>query len=338
MSRLNGHQHILDIEEAAQAAGTSISEIIPGLLPGKAIGQRPIDLVGNTPLLRLPNLEADLPHKVELYAKAEWFNPGGSVKDRPALAMIEEAEQGGQLAAGKGILDATSGNTGIGLALMGALKGYRVILCVPRNISIQKQRALRAYGAELVLTDPMEGTDGAQRVAKELYARHPDAYWYSDQYNNPANLQAHYRTTGPEIYKQTGGRVTHFVAGLGTSGTFMGVGRFLKAVNPSVQLISMQPDSPLHGLEGLKHMATALVPGIYDPSLADDQLEVATENAQMMVRKIAHEEGLLVGPSSGAALVAALETANALERGVVVTVFPDAGDRYLHEKFWEEGP
>lgn len=338
MSRFNGRQHVAEIEEAAAAAGTTISEIIPGMAPGKALGQRPIDLVGNTPLLRLPNIEADLPHKVELYAKAEWFNPGGSVKDRPALGMVEEAEQSGQLSQGTAILDATSGNTGIGLALMGALKGYRVTLSVPRNISIQKQRALRAYGAELVLTDPLEGTDGAQRVAKELHARHPDHYWYSDQYNNPANWQSHYRTTGPEIYRQTGGKVTHFIAGLGTSGTFVGVGRFLKAVNPFVKLISVQPDSPLHGLEGLKHMPSALVPGIYDPSLSDGQLEVATENAQMMVRKIAHEEGLLVGPSSGAALVAALETANCLDRGVVITVFPDAGDRYLHEKFWEEEP
>jgi cysteine synthase B len=294
-----------------------------------------LDQIGNTPLLRLERL-AELPAGVELYAKAELCNPGGSVKDRPALNMIRDGEQTGKLAPGKVILDATSGNTGIAYAMIGAARGYRVQLCLPANASQERKRILRAYGAEVILTDPAEGSDGAIRKCRELYFRNPDKYFYPDQYNNPANWLAHYETTGPEIWRQTEGRITHFVTGLGTSGTFMGVGRRLREFSPSVRLISMQPDSGFHGLEGLKHMATAIVPGIYDPTLADANLTVETEEAYEVVKRLAREEGLLVGISSGANVAAALRVARDLERGVVVTVFCDSADKYLSEHFWEE--
>jgi cysteine synthase B len=305
----------------------------------KGSGERHLlDLVGNTPLLRLQRVTRELAAGVSVYAKAEWFNPGGSVKDRPALNMILDGERTGRLTEDKIILDATSGNTGIAYAMVGAARGYRVRLALPASASPERKRILKVYGAELVITSPQEGSDGAIREARRLFAEEPERYFYADQYNNPANWQAHYHGTGVEIWEQTGGSVTHFVAGLGTSGTFMGTSRRLKECNPAIRVISFQPDSPFNGLEGLKHMATAIVPGIYDPALADRDLEVGTEEAQEMTRRLAREEGLLVGVSAGAAAMAALKVASALEEGVVVTVFPDAGDKYLSERFWDEGP
>jgi len=292
------------------------------------------ELVGNTPLLKLRNLTRHL-QAVKIYAKAEWFNPGGSVKDRPALNMILDGERRGALVPGKTILDATSGNTGIAYAWIGASKGYKVRLALPQNASEERKRILRTYGADLVLTSPLEGSDGAIREARRLYAENPDEYFYPDQYNNPANWKAHYESTALEIWEQTGGGVTHFVAGLGTSGTFVGVGRRLKELNPEIRIISFQPDSPFHGLEGLKHMPTSIVPGIYDPELADENLEIGTEAAHDCARRLGREEGLLVGVSAGAALAAALEVAGNTDSGVVVTVFPDGGDKYLSEKFWD---
>lgn len=294
-----------------------------------------IDLIGNTPLLRMRRIVPRNP-KIEIYAKAEWYNPGGSVKDRPAYNMILEGERTGKLTPDKTILDATSGNTGIAYAMIGAACGYRVTLCLPMNANEERKRLLRAFGANLVLTDPRQSSDGAILKARELYAENPDRYFYPDQYNNPANWQAHYASTGPEIWRQTHERITHFVTGLGTSGTFMGVGRFLREVAPHVKLISMQPDVPFHGLEGLKHMETAIVPGIYDPTLADDRMEVSTEDAHAMVKRLAREEGILVGISSAANLCAALRLAETLDEGVIVTIFCDNGDRYLSERFWEE--
>lgn len=293
-----------------------------------------VDLIGNTPLIRLQRIERDCPG-VELYAKAEWQNPGGSVKDRAAARMIAEGERSGALRPGKIVLDATSGNTGISYAMLGAAKGFRVTLCLPTNATSERKRTLRAYGAELVLTNPLEGSDGAIRKARELFAGDPDRYFYSDQYNNDANWRAHYETTGVEILEQTAGRITHFVAGLGTSGTFVGTGRRLREADRDIQLISVQPDSPLHGLEGLKHMESAIVPGIYDPALADDSLFVSTERSYTLVRRLATEEGLLVGVSSGAALAASLDIAGQLRHGVIVTIFPDGGSKYLSEEFWE---
>jgi cysteine synthase B len=293
------------------------------------------ELVGNTPLLRLNNIVRDL-GDVEIYAKAEWFNPGGSVKDRPALNMILDGERSGKLTSGKIILDATSGNTGIAYAWIGAAKGYRVRLALPQNASEERKRILSAFGAELVLTNPLEGSDGAIREARRLYDENPGLYFYPDQYNNPANWRAHYETTALEIWRQTGGRVTHFVAGLGTSGTFVGTTRRLKELNPNVRAVSFQPDSPFHGLEGLKHMATAIVPGIYDRSIADDDYGVTTEDAHECARRLGRNEGLLVGVSAGAALACALKIAEGIASGVIVTIFPDGGDKYLSERFWEK--
>jgi len=291
--------------------------------------------VGNTPLLKLERI-ARAYRPVEIYAKAEWFNPGGSVKDRPALNMILEGERTGTLPPGKTILDATSGNTGIAYAMIGANRGYKVMLCLPANASQERKRIMRAYGAELVLTNPSLSTDGAIEKARELHRSDPERFFYPDQYNNEANWKAHYETTGPEILRQTEGHLTHFVAGLGTAGTFVGTGRRLREFNPSIRLISFQPDSGFHGLEGLKHLGTAIVPGIYDPSLADEDLAVSTEEAYRMVRALAREEGLLVGISSGAALVACFQLAARLREGKIVTIFPDSGDKYLSERFWEE--
>jgi S-sulfo-L-cysteine synthase (O-acetyl-L-serine-dependent) len=293
-----------------------------------------LDLIGNTPLIQLNNLVEN--PRVEIYGKAEWANPGGSVKDRPALKMIREGERTGALTRDKTIIDATSGNTGIAYAMIGAALGYRVKLCLPRNASEERKRILRAYGSELVPTDPLSGSDGAIIAARGIVAADPEKYFYPDQYNNPANWQAHYETTGVEIFEQTGGRLTHFVAGLGTSGTFMGAGRRLRELNPTVELISMQPDSPFHGLEGLKHMQTAIVPGIYQPSLADHQIEVSTEDSYAMVKRLAREEGWLVGISAGANLVAATKVADRIEEGVIVTILCDDGSKYLGEKFWED--
>jgi len=272
---------------------------------------------------------------VELYAKAEWQNPGGSVKDRAAARMILDGESTGLLTPKRTILDATSGNTGIAYAMVGAARGYKVALCLPENASPERKLILRALGAELRLTSPLEGTDGAIREARRLYASDPDRYFYPDQYNNDANWKAHYDTTAPELIEQTSGKLTHFVAGLGTSGTFVGTGRRLRKFNPAIKLISFQPDAAFHGLEGLKHMASAIVPGIYDPTLADEDLRIDTERAYRMVRRLAREEGLLAGISSGAAVAAMLDVAKSLDRGIIVTVFPDGAEKYLNEPFWD---
>ena len=295
-----------------------------------------LDLVGNTPLVRLTAVTAGLPEGVTVSGKAEMFNPGGSVKDRPGLAMIRDGIARGLLTPGKTILDATSGNTGIAYAMVGAALGYPVELCMPRNASEERKRILRAYGASFVLTAPAEGSDGAIREARRRYAADPERYFYPDQYNNDANWRAHYETTAPEIWEQTGGAVTHFVAGLGTSGTFMGVGRRLRELNPAIELIAMQPDGPFHGLEGLKHMGTAIVPGIFDADLADQNLTVSTEEAHAMVKRLAREEGLMAGISAAANVVAALRVAERLDAGTVVTIFCDGADKYLSESFWED--
>ena len=294
-----------------------------------------IELIGNTPLVRLRRFEEGL-RGVQLYAKMEGQNPAGSVKDRPAARMILEGERSGALKPGKVILDATSGNTGIAYAMIGASRGYSVKLCMPENVTPERKRIVRAYGAEIVKTDPLEGSDGAIRMARTLYEESPDLYFYPDQYNNDGNWRAHFDTTGPEIIDQTDGRLTHFVAGLGTSGTFMGVGRRLRAFNPSIKLISVQPDSPLHGLEGLKHMESAIVPGIYDPRLADADIRVTTEEAHELTRQLAVQEGLLVGISSGANLAGALRVARHADDALIVVIFCDGGDKYLSERFWEE--
>ncbi len=286
--------------------------------------------IGGTPLIRFRRVVSDLPMGVEVCVKAEHLNPGGSVKDRPALAMILAGERSGQLRPGMTILDATSGNTGIAYAMIGSSRGYQVTLCLPKNAGSQRKHILRSFGVEIIETDPLMSTDGAQLIARELFEREPDRYFYPDQYNNDANWRAHYDGTAPEIWAQTEGRITHFLAGLGTSGTFVGTVRKLKELNPAIQAVSMQPDFPLHGLEGLKHMATAMVPGIYDPALADESMEVATEDAADMVRRLAREEGLFVGPSSGANVFAALRLARTLPSGsVVVTIVCDGGERYL---------
>ena len=301
-------------------------------------GEHLLDRIGNTPLLRLDRIGAEFPN-VEFCAKAEWFNPGGSVKDRAALSMIRDGERRGDLRPGKVILDATSGNTGIAYAMIGAALGYRVKLCLPSSASPERKNILHAYGVDIVYTPGDEGTDGAIRRVKQVYACAPGKYFYPDQYSNPANPAAHYSTTAREMWEQTGGRITHFLAGLGTSGTFVGVSRRLKEFNPNIRCISMQPDSGFHGLEGLKHMATAIVPKIYDSKLADEDVAVQTEDAQKMVKRLAREEGVLAGVSSGAALVACFDIARRLtqaEHAVIVTVFPDSGEKYLSERFWSE--
>ena len=290
--------------------------------------------IGNTPLLRLERI-GELPRGVELYAKAEHLNPSGSVKDRAASAIIRDAAKSGALDAGKTILDATSGNTGIAYAMIAAARGVHVTLCLPASSNIERKRMLKIYGAELIETDPLQGTDGAQRRARELAAQEPEKYFYADQYNNPNNWRAHYETTGPEIWEQTDGRVTHFLAGLGTSGTFVGTVRRLRELRPDIKAIAMQPDSPWHGLDGLKHLPTAIVPGIYDPELINETVTVRTEDAQKMIVRLAREEGLFVGVSSGANVLAALRLARELPPGsVVVTVLCDRGERYLSEDIW----
>jgi cysteine synthase B len=305
-----------------------------------------VDLIGYTPLIRLRRITRHLPESIEIYGKAEWFNPGGSVKDRPAWNIVRTAIERGELRGSKRLLDATSGNTGIAFAMIGAALGFGVTLCVPANVSTERKRILKAYGAEVIYTDPLESSDGAIRKARELYALHPDRYYYADQYNNPANWQAHYETTGVEIWQQTEGRITHFVAGLGTTGTFVGVGRRLREYRRDIQLIALQPDSPFHGLEGLKHLETAIVPGIYDPTLADANLAISTEDAYAMARRLAREEGLLVGVSAAAAVVGSLRVAEAIlhdaetrgeePRAVIVTILCDSADKYLSERFWDD--
>lgn len=292
--------------------------------------------IGNTPLLRLAKVSTECPG-VSLFAKAEWFNPGGSVKDRPALNMILEGERTGQLTRSKILLDATSGNTGIAYAMIGAVRGYRVRLVVPENIGYERKRILEAYGAELVFSDAREGSDGAITLARKMAANDPTLYFYPDQYSNPANWQSHYKTTAMEIYLQTQKHVTHFVAGMGTSGTFTGIGRRLKALIPGVRVIAMQPESPMHGLEGMKHYASSIIPAIYDSGLADRFVEVSTEEAQLMVKRLACEEGLLAGISAGGNVAAALKVGKGLKSGTVVTVLCDGGMKYMSERFWDNG-
>lgn len=297
------------------------------------------DAIGNTPLLRLAHIEEKygLSPGVELYAKAEYFNPSGSVKDRAALYMIRDGERRGLLTSGKIILDASSGNTGIAYAMIGAALGYRVEICLPSGASPERKRLLRLYGATIVDTPAADGSDGAILEARRRFAGQPGRYFYPDQYNNPANWQAHYYGTAPEIWRQTEGCITHFVAVVGTGGTFMGAARRLKSFNPSIEVVEVQPDSAFHGLEGMKHMPTAIVPGIYNPRLADRRLTVETEAAQAMTRSLARSEGVLAGPSGGADVLAAVKVAQNLHSGVIVTVLPDGGSRYLQDSFWEEG-
>ncbi len=306
---------------------------------GARLGERLLDQVGHTPLLRIERVGAEFAPAVQVLAKAEWFNPGGSVKDRAAYSMIRDGERNGNLHPGKIILDATSGNTGIAYAMLGAARGYKVKLCLPSSASPERIKILQAYGVELVMTPGNEGTDGAIRRVRDIYKSEPEKYFYPDQYSNAANPDAHYKSTAPEIWEQTRGEITHFVAGLGTSGTFIGTSRRLKELNPKIRCISMQPDSGFHGLEGLKHMATAIVPKIYDSKLADEDLAVRTEDAQRMVKRLAREEGILAGVSSGGALCACFDVARRLlpgERAVIVTIFPDSGEKYLSERFWSE--
>jgi cysteine synthase B len=293
-----------------------------------------LEQIGNTPLLRFVNITKEF-DRVEIYGKAEWFNPGGSVKDRPALRMIEEGERSGALTHDRVILDSSSGNTGIAYALIGAVKGYRVELAVPRNVSRERKRILQAYGAHVIYTDPLAGSDGAIREAHRRYQADPEKYFMPDQYNNPANWQAHYDTTGLEIIEQTKERITHFVAGVGTSGTLMGTGRRLREFNPRIQIAAVLPAEDLHGIEGLKHMETAIVPGIWNEQFPDLKLTVRTEDAYIMARRLALEEGILVGQSGGAAVYAALELARQVSGGVIVTILPDAGDRYFSTGLWE---
>jgi cysteine synthase B len=296
-----------------------------------------LGLIGETPLLRLERITAHLAPGVGLYAKAEWFNPGGSVKDRPAAAILQHALDSGALGDGRTLIDSTSGNMGISYATLGTSLGLRVCLAVPANVSPERLAILRAHGVELHLTDPTEGTDGARLVAAELARREPDRFFFADQYGNPANWQSHFHTTGPEILRQTQGRVSHFVAGLGTTGTMTGVGRFLRQAVPDIRLIAVQPDGPIHGLEGLKHLPTALVPEIFDPRVPDETVVVDTESAYAMARRLARLEGLLVGVSAAAAADAALRVAERLESGTVVVIFPDSGLKYLGASFWSAG-
>jgi cysteine synthase B len=303
------------------------------------LGQSSLERIGNTPLLRLERISRDLPN-VQLLGKAEWYNPGGSVKDRAAFNIVKEGRRSGKFSAGKVLLDSTSGNTGIAYAMIGAADGFPVTLCMPENVSVERKRILFAYGANIIYTDPADGSDGAITTARELYAREPEKYFYADQYSNPANWQAHYHGTAEEIWQQTEGRVTHFVAMLGTSGTFMGTSRRLKELNPNVRCISLQPDSAFHGIEGAKHMASAIVPKIYDPTMADEDIEIATEDAYAYAIRASREEGLLLGISAGAAIAGCLQVARRLrkdEEVVMVTIFPDSGDKYLSERFWTEG-
>lgn len=291
------------------------------------------DLVGNTPLLDLSKYS---PHsQVRIFAKAEWYNPGYSVKDRPASRIVTAAKRSGQLANGKILLDSSSGSTGLAYALFAAALGHKVLLAVPENVGVYQKNMLRAFGAEVIYTSAQEGSDGAIRLAREIFAEAPEKYFYADQYSNPENWRAHYHTTAPEIWRQTRGGLTHFVAGLGTSGTFIGVARRLRMINPAVRVISAQPDSPFHGLEGWKHMASSVVPAIYDNRLADENIEVPTEAGQELVRDLARRDGLLVGISAGGALQAARQVAAEIKQGVIVTIFADGGQRYLDEKFWE---
>ncbi len=324
------------LSDKPSATATSASE--PKFIEGNHARHRLLDQIGNTPLLLLRRIAREFPH-IEFYAKAEWFNPGGSVKDRPALSMIEAGLTSGLLRPGQIIIDATSGNTGIAYAMIGAALGYPVKLCLPDSASHERKRILTAYGAELVITPGEEGTDGAIRCVHKIVADDPDKYYYPDQYSNPANWQAHFRTTANEIWQQSSGRVTHFVAGLGTSGTFVGTTRRLRELNPKIRCVSLQPDASFHGLEGWKHMPSAMRPAIYDATLANENIEVGTEDAYRLVKQLARQEGLLVSPSSAAALHGCFKVAKQIpanERAVIATVFPDSAAKYLSERFWDE--
>ena len=329
--------------KAATASTSPISptprEVASGL--GETLGHSLVERIGNTPLVRLDALTRDLPG-IALLGKAEWYNPGGSVKDRAAANIVAEGRRTGQLRPGKILLDATSGNTGIAYAMLGAAEGFPVTLCMPENVSRERKQILQGYGANILYTDPSDGSDGAIRMARALAAEHPDQYFYADQYSNEANWKAHYQGTANEIWQQTQGRLTHFVAMLGTSGTFVGTTRRLKELNPGVKCVSLQPDSSFHGIEGAKHMASAIVPRIYDASLADQNLEIATEDAYSMARKLSRGAGLLVGISAAAAVVGCLKIAQGLsskknQEAVIVTILCDSGDKYLSERFWTEG-
>src|ERR1700691_2573485 len=305
-----------------------------------ALGQSSLERIGNTPLLRLARIAQDLP-TVEILGKAEWLNPGGSVKDRAAVNIVAQARAAGKLTSGKILLDSTSGNTGIAYAMIAAAQGFPVTLCMPENVSVERKRILHAYGANIVYTDPADGSDGAIRKARELAAERPDLYFYADQYSNDANWQAHYHGTANEIWQQTEGRITHFVAMLGTSGTFVGTARRLKELNPRIRCISLQPDSAFHGIEGAKHLPSAIVPRIYDPSLVDENIEIVTEDAHAMARRLAREQGLLVGGSAAAGGGGSLQVAALLKpdrRNTIVTVLCDSGEKYLSESFWNEEP
>ena len=299
--------------------------------PNKSV----LELVGNTPLVRINNITRDLPKGVEIYAKLEGYNPGGSVKDRPALRMILDAEAAGHLTKDKIVLDSSSGNTVIAYAWICAYKGYKLDLVLPKNVSEERKKILRAFGANVIFSSPFEGSDGAIRLCWKLYVEEPDKYCKLDQYNNPSNPQAHYDSTAPEIWEQTGGGITHFVATIGTGGTIMGTGRRLKEFNKDIRIMAVEPDNPMHGLEGLKHMASSIVPGIYHEDELDEKIPAPTEPSYEMVKRLAREEGILVGQSSGAAMWGALETPKKLKKGTVVVIFPDGGDKYLSTRLWE---
>jgi len=326
---------------AAMATGERLGERPEAALTlGETLGHSLVERIGNTPLVRLDAVTADLPGIV-LLGKAEWYNPGGSVKDRAAANIVAEGRASGRFEAGKILLDATSGNTGIAYAMLGAAEGFPVTLCMPENVSRERKQILQGYGANILYTDPGDGSDGAIRLARELAAKHPEQYFYADQYSNDANWKAHYLTTANEIWQQTQGRVTHFVSMMGTSGTFMGTTRRLKELNPRVECISLQPDSSFHGIEGAKHMASAIVPKIYDPTLADRNIEIATEDAYAMARRLSRNGGLLLGISAAAAVVGCLKVANEVQarkgrEAVIVTILCDSGEKYLSERFWNE--
>ncbi len=293
-----------------------------------------VDLIGNTPLLELSEISKEFPSRVRVYAKAEWFNPGGSIKDRPAQRMILEAIRSGELTKNKIIMDSSSGNTAIAYSMLGAALGYGVEIVTPENINTERKKAIEAYGAKILFSNPLEGSDGAIRMARKLKTENPDRYFMPDQYNNPENLLSHYHTTAPEIWEQTGGAVTHFFAGVGTSGTFMGTGRRLKEYNPSIKTVAIQPQESLHGLEGMKHMPSSIVPGIYDETQADEVVFISTEKAYEMMERLMEKEGIFVGHSGGAAVCVTVEHARKLEEGVLVTILPDSGKRYLSENLW----
>jgi cysteine synthase B len=317
-----------------------MANLSPNLRLVTARGSEPLkiesvlDLIGNTPLLEITNITQGLPSQVKIYAKLEGMNPGGSVKDRPAWRMVQEGLKTGKLRPGKVILDSTSGNTGIALAMIGSVLRYPVELVMPGNVSAERKQIISAYGAKVTYSDPMEGSDGAIRLCRKILEADAEKYYKPDQYFNPMNPQAHYENTGPEIYRQTRGAITHFIAGIGTGGTVMGTGRYLKEVNPNIQVIAVEPDDALHGLEGLKHMATSIVPGIYHEEELDEKIQVSTEDAYSMVYRLSQEEGVLAGQSSGAALLAAIKLGRRLRSGTIVTVFPDFGDKYLTTNLW----